>query len=186
MRSPIQVVLATLPLACGGGSDSPSGDGPSSSPVPRTVDKGDGCTVVITKDGTGPVARIGDEIAIAYVASVKEAEPADAKPTEPTPEAPAESPTESPIDPPVASNVLPPVAPPIASTEGWDVPLRIRLGDPGVLPGLARGIEGLAAGTTARIEIPPELGYGGAGNPSAGVPADATLVFEVEILGVAR
>ena len=72
----------------------------------------------------------------------------------------------------------------IASTEGWDAPMRLRVGDPAVLPGLSRGIDGLSVGSKARIEVPPDLAYGAGGNPPAGVPADATLVFDVEILGV--
>jgi FKBP-type peptidyl-prolyl cis-trans isomerase len=72
----------------------------------------------------------------------------------------------------------------IASTEGWDSPLRVRIGDPSVLPGLSRGIDGLSVGSKARIEVPPALAYGASGSPSAGIPAEATLVFDVEILGV--
>ena len=72
----------------------------------------------------------------------------------------------------------------ITSTEGWDTPLRVRIGDPSVLPGLSRGIDGLSVGSKARIEVPPALAYGSTGSPPAGIPADAILVFDVEILGV--
>ena len=72
----------------------------------------------------------------------------------------------------------------IASTEGWDAPMQVRLGDPTVLPGLSRGLDGLSVGSKARIEVPPDLAYGTSGSPPAGVPADATLVFDVQILGV--
>ncbi len=116
--------------------------------VPRTVDRGDGCLVEITQDGSGPVARIGDEVTLAYDAHVKDAELT------------------------------------VASTRGWDVPCRLRLGESGALPGLTRGIEGLHVGSKAKIEVPPALAYGKDGAPAANVPADATLVFEVEILGV--
>jgi FKBP-type peptidyl-prolyl cis-trans isomerase len=117
-------------------------------PVPRTIDRGDGCVVEITQNGSGPVARMGDEVTLAYDAHVKDAEAT------------------------------------VASTRGWDVPCRLRLGESSALAGLTRGIEGLSAGTKAKIEIPPALGYGKDGVPGANVPADATLVFEVEILGV--
>jgi FKBP-type peptidyl-prolyl cis-trans isomerase len=116
--------------------------------VPRTIDRGDGCVVEITQNGSGPVARMGDEVTLAYDAHVKDAEAT------------------------------------IASTRGWDVPCKLRLGESGALAGLTRGIEGLSAGCKAKIEIPPALGYGKDGVPGASVPADATLVFEVEILGV--
>jgi FKBP-type peptidyl-prolyl cis-trans isomerase len=121
---------------------------PPAASVPRTIDKGEGCLVEITKDGDGPVARIGDEVTLAYEMRVKDAEQ------------------------------------PIASTRGWDVPCRMRLGGPGVLPGLSRGVEGLKVGTLAKLELPPALAYGKDGCPGSSVPADATLVFEVEVLGV--
>lgn len=146
----LQALFLTLVLWSCGGADSDPAPAPEtpSLPVPRTVDKGDGCTVEITKDGAGPAARIGDEVTLTYVARLKDV---DTK---------------------------------VASTEGWDVPLRLRLGDPAVLPGLSRGIDGLPAGSQARIEIPPSLGYGTSGNAPAGIPVDAILVFDVEILGV--
>lgn len=116
--------------------------------VPRTIDRGDGCIVEITQDGSGAVAHIGDEVTLAYEAHVKD--------TEQT----------------------------IASTHGWDVACRIRLGERGVLPGLSRGLDGIRVGSKAKIEVPPALGYGPDGCPGSKVPADATLVFEVELLGV--
>ena len=72
----------------------------------------------------------------------------------------------------------------LASTEGWASPLRLRIGDPTVLPGLSRGIDGLSVGSKARIEVPPALAYGSTGSPPAGIPADAILWFDVEILEV--
>jgi FKBP-type peptidyl-prolyl cis-trans isomerase len=119
-----------------------------SEPVPRTIDKGDGWTIEITKDGYGPPARIGDEVSLAYTAKKKSDDQV------------------------------------IASTRDWTAPFRMRLGEKGVMPGLARAIEGLRAGSTARIEIPPALAYGKDGNPGANVPANETLVFEVEVLGI--
>ncbi len=119
-----------------------------SEPVPRTIDKGDGWTIEITKDGYGAPAKIGDEVALAYTAKKKSDDQV------------------------------------IATTRDWPEPLRMRLGEKGVLPGLARAIEGLRAGSTARIEIPPALAYGKDGNPGSNVPPDETLVFDVEVLSV--
>lgn len=135
--------------ACGGDSDPVAPPATSSASVPRTVDKGDGCTVEITQDGGGAVAHFGDEVSLTCDTRVKDAEMMK-----------------------------------IASTESWDSPLRVRVGDPAVLPGLSRGIDGLSVGSKARIEVPPDLGYGASGSPPAGIPGDATLVFDVEILGV--
>jgi FKBP-type peptidyl-prolyl cis-trans isomerase len=134
--------------ACGGDAKPVVEVEEPSAPVPRTVDKGGGCTVEITRDGTGTPARVGDEVALTYEVRVKDAEAT------------------------------------LASTEGWVSPLRVRLGAPEVLPGLSRGIEGLRPGTQARIEVPPEMAYGEAGIPSASVPPQATLIFDVEIKAV--
>jgi FKBP-type peptidyl-prolyl cis-trans isomerase len=75
---------------------------------------------------------------------------------------------------------------PFASTREALEPCTARLdpaGKPALIPGLVRGLIGLKVGTKARIEIPSELAYGKEGLPGAGVPADATLVFDVEVLG---
>lgn len=147
MRIPAFVLCVAL-AGCGGDPEpAPAVQAPSA-PVPRTVDKGEGCTVEITKDGEGAVAHVGDEVALTCDTRLKDSE---AK---------------------------------IASTEGWAVPLRIRVGDATVLPGLSRGIEGLSVGSKARIEVPPALAYGSGGSPPAGIPADSTLWFDVEILEV--
>lgn len=76
---------------------------------------------------------------------------------------------------------------PFASTRDWVEACRVKLGptgDPPLIAGLVRGLTGLTVGTKARIEVPPALAYGREGLPAAGIPADASLVFEVEILGV--
>lgn len=39
-------------------------------------------------------------------------------------------------------------------------------------------------GSKSRLVIPSELGYGAQGQPQAGIPGGATLVFEVELIQV--
>ena len=52
-----------------------------------------------------------------------------------------------------------------------------------VIPGWTEGLQLMPEGSTFRFVIPPELGYGRRGAPPA-IPADATLVFLVELLSV--
>lgn len=52
----------------------------------------------------------------------------------------------------------------------------------GLIPGFTQGLVGQTVGSQVLIVIPPELGYGAEG--SGAVPADATLVFVVDILGI--
>ena len=52
-----------------------------------------------------------------------------------------------------------------------------------VIRGWEQGVEGMKVGETRRLTIPPELGYGEAG-AGGGIPQNATLVFEIELLDV--
>ena len=51
-----------------------------------------------------------------------------------------------------------------------------------LIPGFTQGLVGQTVGSQVLIVIPPELGYGEQG--SGAVPANATLVFVVDILGI--
>ncbi|HEV2757462.1 MAG TPA: FKBP-type peptidyl-prolyl cis-trans isomerase [Actinomycetota bacterium] len=56
--------------------------------------------------------------------------------------------------------------------------------DPGMLiEGWVEGIPGMREGGRRELTIPPELGYGEAGNPPA-IPGDATLIFDVEVIEI--
>lgn len=52
-----------------------------------------------------------------------------------------------------------------------------------LIAGWQQGIPGMKVGGKRKLTIPPHLGYGAAGAPPA-VPGNATLVFEIELLGV--
>lgn len=55
-----------------------------------------------------------------------------------------------------------------------------------VVPGWREGISLMPVGSKYRFWIPAALGYGEQGTPGGPIPPNATLVFEVELLGVAK
>jgi len=63
-------------------------------------------------------------------------------------------------------------------------PFDFTIGNGEVIKGWDIGVAGMKIGGKRQLRIPPDLGYGAEGTPGGPIPPNATLIFDVQLLGV--
>ena len=69
------------------------------------------------------------------------------------------------------------------SSRDRNEPFEFRLGAGDVIRGWDEGVKGMKVGGTRKLTIPPAFAYG-AESPGAGIPPNAALKFDIELLAV--
>ncbi len=63
-------------------------------------------------------------------------------------------------------------------------PFDFTIGNGEVIKGWEEGVGGMRVGGKRQLRIPPSLAYGAEGTPDGTIPPNATLIFDVQLLGV--
>lgn len=71
----------------------------------------------------------------------------------------------------------------VDSSRDRGAPFQFQIGKGEVIRGWDEGVAQMSVGQRAKLTIDPEMGYGKSGVPGA-IPPNATLIFDVELLGL--
>jgi FKBP-type peptidyl-prolyl cis-trans isomerase len=63
-------------------------------------------------------------------------------------------------------------------------PFDFTIGNGEVIKGWEEGVAGMRVGGKRQLRVPPDLAYGADGTPDGSIPPNATLIFDVQLLGV--
>jgi FKBP-type peptidyl-prolyl cis-trans isomerase len=63
-------------------------------------------------------------------------------------------------------------------------PFDFTIGNGEVIKGWDEGVSGMRVGGKRQLRIPPDLAYGAEGTADGTIPPNATLIFDVQLLGV--
>lgn len=72
----------------------------------------------------------------------------------------------------------------LSNTFDGDNPLTVDLASENIVEGWSEGVPGMRVGGQRQLVVPPSLAYGEDGYPEGGIPANATITYEIELLEV--
>lgn len=123
----------------------------------------EGVKITILKEGTGDVAKSGDTVAMNYTGELADGTVFDSN-----------------VDPKFSYK-----DPSTGEEMHYLVPFIFTLDKGDVIKGWDVGVAGMKIGEKRILEIIPEFAYGSTGAGGV-IPPNATLVFEVELLGIKK